>query len=514
MATSTVSSTSSAQTGTTTSTSSGTKTNSTGSFSALGIGLNSSVDVNALIDSQVAIASLPITRSGGLNDQVTLTNAKISTYGQIKSLVSTLADATSALTSVTGWNAMAATSSNTSAVTVTATGGTAATSFDVTVTQLAKAQTTMSASIPTGTSVNAGTLSIQLGTWDTTGSTFTANDAGAPVPSINVEVGDTLATIAGKINGANMGVTATVLTDASGDRLMLRSKTTGEAQGFQLTATGDASLTNLVNGDGASNNPVTTYAADAKATVNGVAVSSSTNAFANTVAGVTFTAVQTTSTPVQIDVTQDTSAITGNIQAFVAAYNAVNDALSSVTAYNASTQQAGIFQGDSSTVSLQSTLRRALQAAVSGSAAGGPFKTLSDIGVVVAGGLGNVNPTGDLEVDTTKLNAALQQPDALKAFFRGASGGSVTDGVGGQIGSVLSGLLSTSGYFQMKTNSLNAELDKENADIATYTMRANNLQTSLQARYTALDTQMSQLNALNSYIQQQVTTWNNIKTSA
>ena len=38
--------------------------------------------------------------------------------------------------------------------------------------------------------------------------------------------------------------------------------------------------------------------------------------------------------------------------------------------------------------------------------------------------------------------------------------------------------------------------------------RAKRLEASLTARYVALDSQMSKLNALNSYIAQQVTTWN------
>ena len=38
--------------------------------------------------------------------------------------------------------------------------------------------------------------------------------------------------------------------------------------------------------------------------------------------------------------------------------------------------------------------------------------------------------------------------------------------------------------------------------------RADSTETLLKARYTALDSQMSKLTALNAYISQQVTTWN------
>jgi flagellar hook-associated protein 2 len=486
-------------------------TTSTGSsFSSLGVGLNGSVDVNALIDAQVNVAKLAITRTNGLNDQVTMTKAKISTYGQIQSLVATLSDAASKLSSVTGWNAVTATSSNTSAVTVSAIGGTVASSFDVQIQSLAKAQNTTSTALsPSGLPVGAGTLHLDVGQWNADGTAFTPKDGTSGV-DISVGASDTLASIASKINGAKAGVTATILSDGSGgERLVLRSAQTGAQQGFQLTAvdadgnnTDAAGLSRLVAG------ATTTYASDAKATVNGIDVTSSSNTFTNTVAGVTFTALQTTTDPVQIDVAQDTSALSKNINDFVTAYNAVNQALNQITSYDKDTQTAGLLQGDSTAVNLQNALRTALQSVASGSAAGGSLRTLSDVGISVAGGLGNLNPTGDLSVDTDKLNKALQDPDALKTFFRGGADGSVTDGVGGKISSVLSGLLSSTGFFQRKTDTLNAELKRENTDIQTVNDRADALKASLQARYTALDSQMATLNALNSYIQQQVTTWN------
>ena len=84
----------------------------------------------------------------------------------------------------------------------------------------------------------------------------------------------------------------------------------------------------------------------------------------------------------------------------------------------------------------------------------------------------------------------------------------MSDGVGGKISSVLSGMLRSTGFFQRKTDTLNAELKRENTEIQTVNDRADALKASLQARYTALDSRMATLNALNSYIQQQITTWN------
>lgn len=475
------------------------------SFSSIGVGLGGGVDVNKLIQSSVDLVRLPITKTNGLNDQHKLVEAKISTFGQIKSLVSTLSDAVGKLTSVTGWNAVGVTSSNTSAITASAVGGTVTTTFSVEVQGLAKAQNTTSAAMqPVGGPVGAGTLRLELGKWSDA-STFVASAAN-PV-DITVSATDKLSDIAGKINGAGAGVTATILSDASGERLLLRSKTTGEEAGFRVSVTdADGNATDASGLSRVVAGATTDLAANAKATVNGIAVTSATNTFANTVSGVTFNALQVTTAPVEIAVAKDSTAVKQNIDAFVKAYNAVNQALNQITSYDKDTKSAGLLQGDSTAVGLQNTLRAALQSVASGT--GGAFKTLSDVGITLAKGADVLKPTGDLSVDTTKLNKALENPDALKAFFRGADGGSVTDGVAGKFKAVTDKLLASTGYFASKDKLLQSALKLNEKEVQSVENRASGVETNLKARYTALDSQMSKLNALNAYIAQQVTTWN------
>jgi len=212
---------------------------------------------------------------------------------------------------------------------------------------LAQNQSTYTTAVsPPGSAVGAGTLQIQLGTWSN--GSFTAGSS-SPV-SITVAATDTVSTLATEINNANAGVTATVVTDSTGDHLLLNGSTTGAANGFQITAgSGSASgLTGLATGT-----TTTQQAQDAAATVNGIAVTSSANTFSSAVSGVSFTALTTTSSPVTVAVAADTGAMTKNIQAFVTAFNAVNDALTSVTAYNSASHTAAILQGDSPTIRLQ-----------------------------------------------------------------------------------------------------------------------------------------------------------------
>lgn len=471
------------------------------SFSSIGVGLGGGVDVNKLIQSSVDAALMP---KQALQTEAATVQAKISAFGQLKSLVSAFSDAAGKLTSVTGWNGVTAASSNTTAITVAATGGAAATSFSVEVQGLAKAQTSMSAPLlPTGSPVGAGSLRLELGKWSDP-ATFTRGTAAAV--DIAVSATDKLSDIAGKINGANAGVTATILSDASGERLLLRSKGTGEEAGFRLGVT-DADGTHIDN-TGLSRlvaGATVDYGVNAKATVNGVAVTSSTNAFTN-VAGVTFTALQTTTAAVDVTVSKDNSPVRKNLDDFVKTYNALNQALNQITKYDKDNKAAGLLQGDSAAVSLQNTLRGALQSL---SSSGTPaLRNLADIGVVSVGGLGQVNPTGDLMIDSKKFDKAMENPDAVRAMVRGTDGGNVADGSAGKIKAVTDKLLATDGYFASKDKVFQSALKRNSKDVRLVEDRASRLETSLKARYTALDGQMSKLNALNAYIAQQVTTWN------
>lgn len=474
------------------------------SFSSIGVGLGGNVDVNGLIQASVDAVKLPITRANGLNDQNKLAEARISTFGQLQSLVSSLQLAAGRLASVTGWNAVAATSSNDKAITATAIGGTVETTFSVEVSQLAKAQVSTSASLAGNQAVGAGSLTLEIGRWD--GGSFTAGDTAA----MNIEIGatDTLSDIAGKINGANAGVTATIVTDVTGQRLMLRSKTTGEDAGFRMSVTdadGDmddgAGLSRLANG--LSSDPGANAGANAMARINGLFdVSSSANTFENAIAGVTFKVTELTTAPVEITVSKDAQAVKKNIEDFVVAYNAANQALNDLTKFDSATGQGGLLQGDSAAVTLQNQLRNVVQSISSST---GPYKTLSSIGLGMIQG-------GDLSIDNAKLDEALKNPDAVKALFIGADGSAATvDGVAEKIKAATAQLLDTNGFFASKDKQLKATMERNAKEIARINDRADSTEALLKARYTALDTQMSKLNALNAYIAQQVETWNKQK---
>lgn len=264
-------------------------------------GIGSNLDVNSIVTQLVALEKQPLKLMAVKASNI---QAQISAFGEIQSQFVALTDVASRISVASTWGARNASSSNSSAATITAAPTANATSFSLDVDQLSQQQSASSAAMAPGTMPGAGTLTLQLGTWSTGGAAFTPGAAA----SVDVAVGatDTIAAIATKINAANAGVVATVFNDGTNERLLLQSKDTGAAAGFRMTVA-DADTTNNDNAglsqlafDPATVDPLTSlpsgmattgipvqYAQDAKARINGLAVTSSTNTLTDNIPGVT-----------------------------------------------------------------------------------------------------------------------------------------------------------------------------------------------------------------------------------
>lgn len=462
-------------------------------------GIGSGLDVKSIVSQLVAIERQPLTN---LQLQAATVQTRISLFSQIKSLVSGLSDAASKLNSLTTYNAVSASSSKSSTVSVSAIGGTVANNFSVKVDNLAKAQATASgALLPVGGALGAGTLRLQLGQWTVVPTSFTPQVGGGQV-DIDVSATDTVSDIASKINGSAAGVTATVLNDASGERLLLRSKATGVEAGFELSIVSDsdgdagdaAGLSRLVVGSSIQ------YAENAQMRINDIPVSSSTNTFTNVVSGVTLTANEVSVDPVEITVTPNRAAVKEALSAFVEAYNVINQAINEQTKYDPGTKTGGLLQGDSTAIGLQNALRGILQSGTSGSV----YQRLNDVGITQQLG-------GDLAIDSAKLDAAVNNGDELKNLLRIDNANPMTNGVASKFVAFTKGLLATDGMFNSKDASLKRTLVANESDQTRLTDKVARIEVQLNRRYSALDVQLSSLNALNAYVTQQVAQWNKVQ---
>ncbi|MEG2048851.1 MAG: flagellar filament capping protein FliD, partial [Comamonas sp.] len=302
------------------------------------IGYASNLDVESIISKMVALET---NRKVPLQKAASLTTSRISTVSQLKSLMSTLQDKLTVLADASKWtSAMKANNSNATALSATvstsatdpqAMGGT----YNIKVDKLATAQNITSGRFATGYTFATGDL------------TITSDDPSKTPITVNIADGASLASVASSINQAGAGVTASILNDGTGERLVLASTATGEKNGFTLSGTGgmaalayDGSAGSAILGSGATGGNVIA-AQDAKATINGVEVSSTSNVFASTIQGVSFTALATGESTLTI--ASDTDALKTRITEFVTAYNAVNSLLSTSVKYDQDTDVAGVF---------------------------------------------------------------------------------------------------------------------------------------------------------------------------
>ncbi len=472
-------------------------------------GIGSGLDVQGIVSKLVSLEKRPL---GPLQSAAASLSARVSAYGQLKSQIANLQDQAAKLASSSTWGAMSVSSSNAAAVSGVATDKAVATAFSVEVGQLARAQSAGSSVFATGSAVGIGTLKIQLGSWGKDvddKDAFTAG-AGAEVSIDITAADDTLAKVAAKINGAKAGVTATVLRDASGERLLMRSSDTGVAQGFRIQAAEDVDALGLARlafdpQDGAATGTMslTQSAQDTLATINGVPVASKNNTLTDAVEGLTLTVAQTTEVgkPVEIGIKSDTAGSRSAIKNFVESYNALSNAMGSMTSYDAKTKTAGTLQGDSTAVNLQSALRRLVGGMGALGVESGGFGRLSDVGV-------QFQADGTLKIDDAKLDAALKKPEALKNFFSADPEGTASDGMAVRIKEFAAGMLGADGMFATKTKSLESSVKRNATDQQKVNDNAARTEARLLAQYARLDATMGKLDALNSYVSQQVSQWN------
>ena len=466
------------------------------------LGVGSGLDINTIVTQLVAVESRP------LNQMRTAANAlqtQVSSYGKVSSLFSALQTAASKLTGSSLWAKSTAVSSDTTAVTVVGGSAAAAGRYAITVQALANSQTLASATplATAGELVGSGTLTLQLGSWDA-GQTLFTPKTGTTSVALSVSATDTVQTLRDKINSLGVGVTASLVTDASGVRLSLRSSETGAENGFRITAA-DA---DTFNADAAGlsrfafDPPGGTTAMERKqaatnaaATVNGIAVSAASNELSTVVEGLTIQLRKEIATPVEVAVSSDRESVKTAIKAFADAYNALASNIAEQVKYDPTSKVGGPLQGDSAVGSLQRQLRTVLNTA---SGASATFARLSDVGL-------RGQRDGTLSVDAGALDSAVANLAELKKAF--ANTDTVTPANAGfarRYADLATQVLGIDGSLTTRTEGLRQRLSKNADDQTRLSERIGRFQQRLVAQYTAMDSNLSKLNSLSSYVTQQL----------
>jgi flagellar hook-associated protein 2 len=254
----------------------------------------------------------PIT---ALDAQVTTDKADISAWGNISGSISTLSKSLAGIADVSTINSRTVNSTTPATATATATNSAATGTYDLTNVTLAKTQEIYSALMGSGAATlsgGAGSLSFTLKNGKT--------------ESVSVGSGSlTLNGVAAAINKVAGGVQASVIGTAAGARLVLQSSATGSSQAFSVAGTGALAQFSYTTGSSTGGETLAQTASDAKLSLNGVPVTSTTNSLSSAISGLSLSLAGSGNTTVTVS-----SAPTSLSAAVSSVASSLNSALSMI----------------------------------------------------------------------------------------------------------------------------------------------------------------------------------------
>ncbi len=223
--------------------------------------------------------------------------------------------------------------------------------------------------------------------------------------AVTVSAGDSLAAIRDAINAAGAGVSASIMKVSAGDhRLTITSLTTGSEGAIGLTeAEGSGVLAALSLQE-------TDAAQDAQFTVDGVAMTRSTNAVDDVLENVQLQLLRETGEePVRVTVSANPSATIAAVESFVTAYNRVVSFINANQSFDSDAQKGGLFFGSPAIMSFESALRERVSGLVG--TLGGDLKLASQVGL-------SFDSHDALSLDRSKLLSALaSDPEGVRRLF-------------------------------------------------------------------------------------------------
>jgi flagellar hook-associated protein 2 len=425
------------------------------------------IDFSVILEAVMEQESAPLTTLQSKQESL---ETKSSDLTKLASVLATLEDAASALSTKSAFGAKTATSTDASIVAVTGTADSVIGTYDIVVNELARSQVTASSS----RTADADTTIVA------TGGTLT-------IGGVNVAVSGsvTLQGLSDTINGTkDIGVSSSVVKTTTGYQLVLTGRETGEENGYTIknSLTGSTvAFTDTdadgVSGDTAADNSM--QATDANVLINNVEVTSASNTIEDAIVGTTLDLLRVSgSETVSISVTEASDETTDLVNDFVDAYNAYVDFIAAQSTSTTST-----LTHDSLLRGLRNEVR---------STTSGTYSTNSTLESLGQAGL-EFDTSGHLSVDSDMLDDALElTDDSLRKLFMGDG---TNAGVFDTLTSVIQSYTDAGGILSDEQDRLDDQIDAMDDRIAAMEDRLALRKASLQAQYAAADMVISQLNS-------------------
>ncbi|MCF5229712.1 MULTISPECIES: flagellar filament capping protein FliD [Pseudomonas] len=441
-------------------------------------GINTESIVTALVNAEQA------PKQSQINKQTQTQTAQLSSIGKIQAALDAFRGAMDNMAKDASIGGLTATTSDANVSTVTLGAGASAGSYQLVVNQLATASKIATQNYPGGakTVVNAGTAA----------TTLEISQSGQSY-GVSVPPGATLQQVRDSINAqySSAGLSANILTDSTGSRLVVTSTNTGAGTDITLGGNSGLQAGAAVVGDPPQN---------AKYTIDGTSQESKSNTLTEAISGVSIklTAVSPLPTGVTdpskriastITVTRSNDTLKSSVKGFVDTYNALMTAIGTETKVTTNADGSttpSALTGDATMRSLQQALRSELNA-LGGS---GTLKSLAQFGV------NTDQTTGKLSIDDKIFSAAVAtNPTDIGGIFNGDKGllarmKTATD----------SFALSNTGVLATRSTTLSNNLKDLQNQQDTLTARMAALKTSLTAKYTTMNNLVAQLTSQRSSV--------------
>jgi len=462
-------------------------------------GIGSGIDIDSIVAGMVAAERAP--KESQLATLEKKTTTQITAIGALKGAISEFQTALGALNKPDLFQARSASSSKSDLVGVTAGTTAGAGGYQVEVKSLASSSKVALAAVSNTADAPArfakGALQISLG--------VPGDPPSSESFSVNIDdSNNTLSGMRDAINaaGKDMGVSATIVTDEHGSRLVLSSTKTGAGRDITVSATdagplesGQLSLSTLAfdgsaSGTGAGPRILST-AQSAELYVDGLKVVSESNKVSGAIDGVTLDLKAKTPVgePLTISVSEDKAGVKKQIQSFVDSYNKLIGVINAQTKVTSVGEDkapvTGALVGDATARSLLNTIRNEL-VNVQGD---GAIRALTDIGITT-------QKDGTLAIDSTKLDKAMANNFAeLPALFTGEQG------LATRLDNKLKPYTETGGILEQRNKAMTETISKIDDQKEDLTRRIASLQERLYKQFNAMDTLVGQLtNTSNSLL--------------
>lgn len=399
-------------------------------------GIGSGLDINGLVSKLMDVERQPL---NALDTKEIKQQAKLTAFGTIKSSLTSLQSSVSSLSNAYQFLNTSASVSDSDAVSVSSFSTAQLGTHTVKVNQLAQAQRIASGTfVSTDAVVGTGTLTVEFGTIDGdeadedgyySGNDFIPNGAQSAVTITIGATNNSLSGVRDAINAANGGITASILNDGTGYRLVIASNNSGAENAMKITVSGDsdgddvdtAGLSQLsydptADAEDGQNLYQVAAAQSALVMLDGLLITSKSNTLGDAIAGVSLTVKKVTTADSTFTISRNVEGASKSIESFVKAYNDANKAMADLTAYDPVNKTAATLQGESTIRTIQNSLRSTL----GGVLPGGTFTRLSEVGI-------SFGRDGTLSYNSAKFNSAVTKDASAVAGLFGEYG-ATTDG--------------------------------------------------------------------------------------